>query len=273
VKEMRIGLSRGQVLILTALTISFLIISTQIYLYQRSKTANRNPADFSTLTDYVLMMEQSSRHVVIASLINVSNGGAISNFENNLNRWESFVAEDYQFGRCDLNATEATQSPYSDGVWLGWGADGKGISSAYADFTMNLSGRGVEIDNSYGINGSTIVLTSGFFFTINQDFINVTVTINILNENEPALASNITVFYKEKAKEWLDPRILPDYSWSDFGNGTYRCFLATKSSWILFLSSFRCTTAGISLSRWRLNSSRRLKPRARFAECQNKIIL
>ena len=206
-------------LILAALTISVAILSTQAYIYQRSRA--RASSKYSVLSDYVLSIEQGSRHVVVASLINISNGGATSNLRANFDRWEPFVSRDFRFGRCDLNATLASQPPYSDGVWLEWGADGKGVSSAFADFTFNLSGRGAEVDWNFNINVSTIVLVSGFWEPIHINEKRVTVIINLSNEGDPALASNIILTYW-RSNKWDDPSALPSYSMLDFGNGTYR---------------------------------------------------
>jgi len=211
---------RGQVLVLAALTISLAILSTQAYVYQRSRA--RYSTDYSILSDYVLSIEQGSRHVVVASLINVSGGGGASNLEGNLDRWEALVVGDYRFGRCDLNTTLASQLPYSDGVWLDWGTDGKGVSSAFADFTLNLSGRGVGVEWSFDVNASTVVLVSGYWAPIHTNETLVTVIIDLLNDGEPALASNVTVAYW-RSNEWNDPSVLPSYSMLDYGNGTYRC--------------------------------------------------
>jgi len=215
---MRSRPGRGQVLVLAALTISLAILSTQAYVYQLSRT--EASAGWSALSDYVLSIEQGSRHVVVASLINVSRGGASSNLGDNLDRWESFVSGDYSYGRCDLNATAISQAPYSDGVWLDWGTEGKGVSSACADFTLNLSGRGADVDWSFTENMTTTVLISGSWVIVETNLKKVTMVVNLLNEGEPALAGTITIAYHNGS--WRDPTQLESYSWQDFGNGTYR---------------------------------------------------
>ena len=148
-------------------------------------------------------------------------GRATSNLRDNLDRWKSFVGGDYSFGRCDLNATAASQPPYSEGVWLDWGTDGMGVSSASADFTMNLSDRGAEIDWSFTENMTTTVMVSGSYDRLGTYEKQVTVVVNLLNEGEPTLAGTITLSY---FKSWAlrDPSELSSYSWQDFGNGTYR---------------------------------------------------
>lgn len=217
---MRSGSARGQVLVLAALTISLTILSTQAYIYRLSR--REASAGWSALGDYVLGVERGSRHVVVASLINVSRGGAVSNLEANLRRWEAFVDGDYRYGRCRLNATPASQEPYSGGIWLDWGTSGRGVSSAYAEFTMNLSGRGAEVNWSFAENITTTLIVSGSYETLdqNQQTKKVTVVVNILNEGDPALAESIALAYLKG--NWRDPTQLESYSWRDFGNGTYR---------------------------------------------------
>lgn len=206
-------------LILAALTISVAILSTQAYIYQRSRA--RASSEYSVLSDYVLSIEQGSRHVVVASLINISNGGATSNLRANLNRWVDFVGGDYRYGRCDLNATLASQQPYSDGVWLDWGTDGKGVSSTFSDLILNLSGRGVDVDWNLDINASTIVLVSGYWETIQTNEKRFTIFFDLLNDGESALANSITLAYW-RSNRWNDPSDLPSYTFSDYGNGTCR---------------------------------------------------
>ncbi|KON29556.1 hypothetical protein AC482_06140 [miscellaneous Crenarchaeota group-15 archaeon DG-45] len=211
---------RGQVLVLAALTISLAILSTQAYVYRLSRT--EASAGWIALSDYVLSIEQGSRHAVVASLVNVSRGGASSNLRENLDRWEAFVGGDYSYGRCDLNATTASRAPYSGGVWLDWGASGRGISSACADFILNLSGRGAEVDWVFDVNVTTTALVSGSYEQVDKDYKLVSLGVNVLNEGEPSLAGAITISYSSSKNEtWGDASTLGDYSWRDFGNGTY----------------------------------------------------
>lgn len=209
-------------LVLAAFTISLIILSTQVYVYQLSR--REAYAGWSTLSDHVLNIEQGSRHVVVASLINVSQGGAASPLRSNLDQWEAFAGSDYQFGACNLNATVTSQATYSDGVWLEWGTEGRGVSSASADFALNISGRGVEVDWSYAVNITTAVLVSGNYVEVGSMGLSkqVTIVINLLNEEEPALAGAISLDYFN-GSWWKNPADLSSYSWRDFGNGTCLC--------------------------------------------------
>lgn len=210
---------RGQVLILAALTISLAIIATQVYLYQRNERDERQ--EFSIIDDYVLGVQQGSRHVVVASLINISRGGPVSKLGSNLDRWAALMGRDYQIGRCDLNISKTSQAPYSDGVWINWSTPGAGVSSASVDVALGIGGRGAEVNWTFNVNVTTTLLISGHFSRANDDIKNVTIVVKLLNEGEPALARRITTQYFDQGA-WKNPELLPSYRYQHFGNGTYQ---------------------------------------------------
>lgn len=210
---------RGQVLVIAALAIALTLLATQAYIYGLSRTKISD--NHNILGDYILNIEQGSRHVVTASLINVSSGGEGKIFEDNLDRWDALVAQGYRFGQCELNSTLAYQAPYSDGIWLDWGVDGEGISSGYADFSLGLSGRDAEVGWIFAVNITTRLLVSGSYIDLGVDMKEVTVIVELFNEGSPALCrSNILEYLK--LSEWENPMILEGYQEIDYGNGTYR---------------------------------------------------
>ena len=216
---MRANSRRGQVLIVAAFAISILLLSANVYIYRNSRI-DASPA-YGTLIDYAQHIRLGSIHAVTASLVNVSNGGASSNLGDNLDRWEAFTRGDYRFGICDLNATLGSQVPYSDGIWLDWGVSGVGVSSAYIDFTLNISGRGAEVDWAFPVNRTTEMRVSGSYAVIMGDQKDVAVTMSMLNEGSPALAQSYILEYLD-AGLWNDASLEGDYTAMDYGNGTYR---------------------------------------------------
>jgi hypothetical protein len=111
-------------------------------------------------------------------------------------------------------------SPYSSGVWLSWSTEGYGVSSSAVDFIFNLSDREVEADLSYEANVTTRLSVEGAYRIILIGQKQVNVTINLYNEGSPALARQITVYYRELGI-WLEPTDLNNYVLTDYGNGTY----------------------------------------------------
>jgi hypothetical protein len=216
---MRTGQKRGQVLIVAAFTISILLLSVNVYIYRNSRIDA--PPSYSTLIDHAQHIRLGSIHTVTASLVNVSNGGASSNLGDNIDRWEAFTEGDYRFGFCSLNGTLVSQPPYSDGVLLDWGTTGVGVSSAYVDYTLNVSGRGAKVDWAFPVNRTTEMRVSGSFTVIVGDQKEFTLTMNMLNEDSPALAPSITLEYLDSGL-WYDASLEGDFTATDYGNGTYR---------------------------------------------------
>jgi len=208
----------GQVLILTALTIAVLIISTEIYLYRLSET--RVETRYDLLCDYVQNIRLGSRHVMEASLANITWGGSNQSLSNNLERWSSFLMGEYCFGSCILNSTPRNVSPYSSGLWIDWSSDGRGTSSACSLFEFRLMGREVDVNLTYTVNVTTTLLVSGSYSIVGGEEKRLEVWCRVLNEGNPALAGNITLLYL-KGGQWRDPVGLPDYTCMDYGNGTY----------------------------------------------------
>jgi len=195
-----------------------LLLSAQLYILDVGKITGE--MESNSLNDFVLALKLGSRHVIVGSLANISNGGQSSNLASNLQRWSSLVSKQYQFGKSVLNYTLNEVAPYSSGIWIYWGTNGTGISSAYANFTYKLSDRAVNIDQSYFVNITTTVFITSSYQTISGDTKQVNVTINVLNDAEPALAKQITIYYK-LSDSWLIPNATNNYTIADYGNGTY----------------------------------------------------
>jgi hypothetical protein len=186
---------------------------------------NSNP-----LNDYLFAIKLGSRNVVIGSIANVSGGGSNTVFVVNLDRWVALVDKQNQFGRSTLNYTVEETAPYSSGIWLFWGTDGFGVSSGFAHFTFNLSDREVDADLSYFINITTTLMVEGTYRAMEADEKQVNVTVNLLSEGKPALAEQLTLYYRV-LDSWLVPNASNNYVVTDYGNGTYRAsFRANISS-------------------------------------------
>jgi hypothetical protein len=218
--EMREKRKSGQVLLIAAFIMAFLLLSAELYIFEVGKTMGE--VESNSLNDFVLAVELGSRHVVVGSLANVSDGGSNSVLEWNLQNWSSFIDRQYQFGKSVLNYTLEETAPYSSGIWIDWGTDGFGVSSAYANFTYKLLGREANLNQSYFINITTTLLVESTYQEGLGDEKQVNVTINLLNEGKPALAKQITIYYKDQLNNWLIPdETNNNYTISDYGNGTY----------------------------------------------------
>lgn len=217
-KKMNRRCSSGQVLLVAVLIIALTILSTELYVYEVGKPIGEATPD--SFSDSIFDVKLGSKHVMIGSLANISQGGANQTLGINLERWSSFVGRQYQLGKYILTFTLREETPYSSGIWLSWGTNGFGVSGAYANFTLKLSDQGVDVNLKYTINITTTLLVRGAYRKLQGDTKQVNVTCNLSNEGNPALAEKITLYYKS-LDVWLTPGPQNNYTIIDYGNGTY----------------------------------------------------
>jgi len=215
---MRRNGNSGQILLIAAFIMASLLLSAQLYILEVGKISGDTNSDF--LNDFLLSVRLGSRHVIIGSLANISNGGSRSIVEQNLREWTEFIGSQYLHGKNTVNFTLEETTPYSSGTWLFWGANGYGVSSAYADFTHSLAGRETNADLTYSVNVTTALFIESTNRRLNETTSQVNVTMNALNEAYPALAKQITVCYRV-SDTWLIPDFASGYTLQDYGNGTY----------------------------------------------------
>ena len=208
----------GQVLILTALAIAFIISSVMVYVYQTSR--NLNDERSSMLNGFVRNIKLGSRNLVIGSLANISWGGSNETLGDNLQRWGVFLESHYYLGECSFGFELCEDYPYSSGLWIFWGTDGFGVSSAKVDCSLNLTDENGELTAVYSVNVTSHILvnaTSRWLLGLHQ----INVTIHVFNEGSPALCKNLTVYYQDKLGNWHEAGLLDSYFLEDYGNGTY----------------------------------------------------
>ena len=166
------------------------------------------------------IVKLGSRNLVIGLLADISNGGDNRTLKTSLERWTSFVVNNYHFGESSLRSTLSEDAPFSSGLWVFWGEEGYGVTSAEAGFSMNLTSTGTEVKVVYSVTVTTSLTISGALTELGDDQ-RVDVTILLYNEGKPALAKNLTVYY-ESGTDWMDAGLLDSYHLTDFGNSTYR---------------------------------------------------
>jgi len=234
----------GQILLVGVLIIALLLLSTVLYVYELGKAINEGKRN--SFSDFIFAVKLGSEHVVVGSLANVSQRGVNETLEINLKRWSSFVGRQYQSGKCILNFTLREAAPYSSGIWIFWGANGFGVSGAYANFTLQLLDRGADVNLKYAINVTTTLLIKGTYREMQGDSKQVNVTCNLLNEGKAALAENLTLYYKN-LDDWLTPGPQNNYTIIDYGNGTYfMSFVADISSSTVEVSVHASDQRGIN---------------------------
>jgi len=232
----------GQVLIVTALVIALITISTASYIYNLS--GNTGDDQSSMLNDYLQSIEIGSKHAIISALANITNQGDNETLASNLNTWKTEVEKQYTFGTLALNYTLRETSLYSSGLYLNWSANGNGVSEASADFLLNADGSDLKMQLPFTVNVSTALLVEGYLTQVSPQTEQATVLCRLFNEGQPALAQNVTVFYQDSGV-WQTLNTTK-YPLLNYGNGTYRAtFSLVTSASSLNVSANAFDTRGI----------------------------
>ncbi|MBS7615277.1 hypothetical protein KEJ18_06075 [Candidatus Bathyarchaeota archaeon] len=219
----------GQVLIVAALAIAFLISSTIAYIYQTGQAASVDEP-YAT-HDFARNIKLSSRNLIVGWLANVSIGGDNETLGTTLDRWSSFVENQYFVGKCVLKSDCYKSGEYSEGLWIGWSEDGFGVTSAKVDFTLNLTVDGSEFTITFPVNVTTSIVSSGTYEVNPPFWHDVNMTINVYVDGMRALVEDLSVYYRHTSN-WLSAKQLSNYSLSDYGNGTYRLTFTLSRFWI-----------------------------------------
>jgi hypothetical protein len=204
--------------VVTALLIALIITSTATYIYELS--GNIGDADSYTLNDLIDSIELGSTHAIVSALANITNGGQNQMLATDLNDWTAAVGQQYWLGKFTLNYALKDTSPYTDGLYISWGAMGSGVSEAYVSFQLNESGSEIEMQRSYYVNVSSSLYVEGYMTQNVSGTERVVVSCILFNDGEPALAKNLTLYYREST-EWIAPNATNNYVLRDDGNGTY----------------------------------------------------
>jgi hypothetical protein len=218
----------GQLLVVAALAIAILISSTTIYVYEVSRETNGT--DARLINDFVLALKQSTINAMETSLANVSNGGERTVLTTNLDELSQAFRSMNRFGICQLDSTVVNDSTYDSGTWLSWNTSNPGVSSAYANFTLSVYSAASTVTTDYAVNITTTLAVNGFYTSLGDETKLVNLTCKIYNEDQAALAENITLFY-ENLGSWIEVDSSNNLIILDCGNGTYLIsFTATTSS-------------------------------------------
>lgn len=179
------------------------------------------------MNSFVSAIRLGSEHVVVGSLANVTMGGSSLILSSNLEKWKNFTSNMFQLGKPNLNFSVRNTTPYINGVYLSWGVTGFGVSSAYVDFNFSLSDQETDVQTQYIVNVTTSITQEAVFRSLQGDIKQVNVTCNILNEDSPALAKNVTICY-DYLGVWYRADTQNVYNFLDYGNGTY--FISFEAS-------------------------------------------
>jgi len=202
--------SSGQALVITALLVAVLLMSTAIYVIESEKNVPLSKVEIDNLPAY----QQAMRHTLISALADTTNGSDPSILAVDLNNLESAITSNAYQALTQITFTPLNAGSYVNGIWISWGADGQGVSSAYVTLDVNATSTSSTSSSECYVNVTSALCVSGSYAQINAT---INLSINVLNEGTPALAQNFA-FYVENASSWV---LVNSPSINDFGNGTY----------------------------------------------------
>jgi len=215
----------GQLLIIAALAIAILISSTTIYVYELTKETTETYR--SATSDFVHAVKQAAKNTMMSSLANISNGGNITVLKTNLDMLANVLFQTSFFGICELNYTAYNGAPYDSGILISWNTSNIGISSAYANFTLKIYSIEENITINYALNITTAISINGFYTKLSGDTKLVSITCKVYSDGLPALAKNLTLFYKNLGT-WIRVDSSNNLSIIDYGNGTYQAYFTAE---------------------------------------------
>ena len=222
---MRKKSSSGQVLILAALAIALISLSTISYMSQLNHFSFiEQPFDAES---FISMNKNSLKNIMISVLRDVSKGAANYSLNVNFNRWILFVKSQYLIEKPSLSFKLCSNPPYSSGLQLPTGSSGFNVTSAKVDCLLNFTANNIEINSVFSINVTSYIKVHPVAYTQNNKQ-NVSVIVQLGNEEDFTLAKNITVYYRTNSS-WVNAGFSDNYQLHDFGNGTYRASFTVNS--------------------------------------------
>ncbi len=210
--------NQGQVLIVAALVIAIMLLSTALYIADTQKTQLKAQTETGLSLPFY---KQGIQHTMISALANISNGGNIEILQSDINSFNTFVSEQSFGAFFTSTVTLQDSGAYNNGVWLSQNSSGTSIVSAYADLTVDSSGTKEKIQSAFTVNVTSMIQTQGVYSQGNSSK-QVQLTCKVFNEGQPALARNFSVRIENdgslESENWttIETPFITDY-----GDGTY----------------------------------------------------
>jgi hypothetical protein len=210
--------NQGQVLIIAALVIAMMLLSTALYIADTQKSQMKVQAEIGLNLPFY---KQGLQHTMVSALANISIGGDTGILQTDLNEFNQFVSDHSFDSFFTSTITLRNTAPYQNGVWKSQNISGQAVVGAYASFSVNSSGTKDVTQSAFDVNVTSMIQTQGYY--TQQDTIKqVQLTCKVFNDGQPALAGNFSVQFEQDGnldnENWVNvetPVII------DHGDGTY----------------------------------------------------
>jgi hypothetical protein len=210
--------SSGQVIVITALLVALVLLSTAIFVIETEKDV---PSGGANASNVFSAYQQAARNTLISALANVTNGGSPNILTADLNKLESALNSNSYQSILQMNFNPLNELPYQNGFWISNGTTGQGISSVYVTLDFNSTGTSMTESEEYVVNVTSQADISGSYLQLNGTLNQVNLKINVFNEGKPALTQGFTFYYKDTASSVGNWTQATSPSIKDYGNGTY----------------------------------------------------
>lgn len=214
----------GQVIVITALMVALVLLSTAIFVISSEKNVPTAVPD----TDNVFSAyQQAIRNTLISALANATNGGNPDVLTTDLNELTSAFASNSYQSILQVEVTPQNEAPYQNGLDLSWGTNGQGTSSACVSIEINSTGTTSSANLDSSINVTSEIDLSGSYLQLGNNLTQVNLNINVRDDGSPALAQSIYLYFENSTQAWVN---VDSPSLNDFGNGTYAMSFTAESS-------------------------------------------
>ncbi len=235
---------RGQVIVVTALLVAVILLTTAMYVIETQKNTPTVQSDDGVLID---SYQTSIRNTAVSALANFSSGGGNSDVLNSdLSQLRSVILAHSYRSQLSLTCSLLESGGYSNGLCVSWGSSGEGVSSAYATITCNSNSYSGSSEVTYIVNVTGRIQLSGQYIQLNDTLKLVNLSVNLFDERGGALADTFIISYFN-ASNWV---AVDSSSISSNGDGTYALSFYAQTGQIgesLDVSVICLDTRGISV--------------------------
>jgi hypothetical protein len=215
--------NKGQVIVITALLIALIILSTVVYVTAILKQA---PTVEANQYDVYPQYYQSLRNTIISALANITKNGNTQVLNVDISKLNQVFSSHYYGSMLHINCTLGNDSLYQNGLWISNQQKNHAVIGAQVIYQLNSIGN-AKISNAQGtVNVISEAYLSGNCIQINETTKLATLTTQVLNEGKPALAAGFTCYY-QNGTDWTKAE---NFDITDFGNGTYTIVLLAQLS-------------------------------------------
>jgi hypothetical protein len=213
----------GQVIIVTALVVSLLFLSTALYVIEIGKEV---PTVEPNQSNVFSGFRQPMTNTMISALANATSRSNPNILEIDIAELKTIILANSYQAMLTMDYSTLNSNGYNNGLLISWGINGRGVSSACASFVFASSNFQANSNIEYALNVTSAVNSSGNCEQINDTTKQVNLTLNVLNEGKAALAQNFTFSYR-KGTDWIrvdSPTV------TSLGDGTYKSIFSAEQS-------------------------------------------